>query len=116
MSVALFPATPAAASDARLRPGVRLTRRGRAALFVAVLLTALVAFAVLAGPALSIGTVQRPATRTVVVQPGQTLWDIATRIDPRADPRDVVAEIVELNSLPDGGTVRVGQPLAVPVS
>lgn len=94
---------------------VRLTRRGRLVVFAAVLLAALLSFALLAGPAVSIGSVHRTPTRTVVVQPGQTLWDIATRIDPKADPRDLVAQIVELNSLTDGGTIRVGQPLAVPL-
>lgn len=93
---------------------VRLTRRGRMVLFMTVLVAALLSCALLAGPALSIGSVHRTPTKTVVVQPGQTLWDIATRIDPTADPRDVVAEIVRLNSLTDGGSVRVGQPLAVP--
>ncbi len=108
MSVAAQPGLAAAVS-------MRLTRRGRLVVFMTVLVAALLACALLAGPALSIGSVHRTPTRTVVVQPGQTLWDIATRIDPKADPRDVIDQIVQLNSLTDGGTIRVGQPLAIPL-
>ena len=35
----------------------------------------------------------------VVVRPGQTLWSIATKADPYADPRAVIQEIVDDNSL-----------------
>lgn len=36
----------------------------------------------------------------VVVQPGDTLWDIARTQMPEEDPRDAVARIRELNQLP----------------
>jgi hypothetical protein len=42
------------------------------------------------------------------------VWDIAHRSAPQADPRAVVAEIEDLNSLSDAGAIRVGQPLEVP--
>jgi LysM repeat protein len=35
----------------------------------------------------------------VVVQPGQTLWSIALRAEPTADPRVVISQIVEFNAL-----------------
>jgi nucleoid-associated protein YgaU len=38
-----------------------------------------------------------PARSVYVVQPGDTLWAIAHKVDPHADPRDVVDRLVELN-------------------
>lgn len=50
----------------------------------------------------------------VVVQPGDTLWSVAQRVDPGADPRAVIDRIKELNGL-QGDTVVVGVVLQVPV-
>ena len=52
-------------------------------------------------------------TRTVTVQPGETLWQIARDVRPNADPRETVARIQELNGLTTA-TVWAGQPLIVP--
>lgn len=49
----------------------------------------------------------------VVVRPGQTLWGIATQADPAADPRSVIPQIVELNSL-TSTAIAPGQVLWVP--
>jgi hypothetical protein len=49
------------------------------------------------------------SSRTIVVRPGDTLWAIAERIDPGADPRPVVDELVALNGssqLQPGETLR----------
>jgi hypothetical protein len=51
--------------------------------------------------------------RQVVVQPGQTLWSIAAAAEPAADPRLVIAQITQINSL-GGATVYAGQQLWVP--
>lgn len=50
---------------------------------------------------------------TVTVQPGDSLWAIAGRVDSGRDARDVVADIVQLNNL-SGGAVLPGQQLYVP--
>jgi LysM domain len=51
----------------------------------------------------------------VVVRPGQSLWAIAARAEPTADPRSVIQEIIDLNAL--GGTaIQPGQHLWVPRS
>jgi len=50
----------------------------------------------------------------VLVMPGSSLWQVAAEIDPTADPRDLVAEIVRLNQL-GGSDVQAGQPIAVPL-
>jgi hypothetical protein len=47
------------------------------------------------------------------VQPGESLWAIAGSVDPARDPRDVIADIVQLNNL-DNGKVMPGQQLFVP--
>ena len=38
---------------------------------------------------------RRPQVATVVVEPGDTLWSIAERLAPDADPREVVDALVE---------------------
>jgi LysM repeat protein len=53
-----------------------------------------------------------PASQ-IVVQPGQTLWSIATQADPSADPRLVVQQIVSMNSLTSENIV-AGQHLRIP--
>jgi hypothetical protein len=59
------------------------------------------------------GTPAPPATRIVVVEPGQTLWSIAGQVAPGADRRDTIARIVELNGLPSTD-VAAGARIAVP--
>ena len=97
------------------QPSPRLTRRGRMVLvlFVAVvaLLTTGVAAQTSSGAA---GDDTAPAShQTIVVQPGDTLWSIARRIDPGGDPRWLIREIEELNEL-SGGFIESGQRLIVP--
>lgn len=101
----------------------RLTRRGR---IVVAALTAGVAAGIAAlawltlaggaqasGPGPSGAAGGRPGMTRVVVQPGQTLWAIASRAEPAADPRLVIQQIMEINSLPGAG-IQVGQVLWVP--
>jgi nucleoid-associated protein YgaU len=101
---------------------LRLTRRGRRLARTLVVLAALVAALVLSVAGRS-ATSQAgdgaavPATTTVVVQPGQTLWSVARGLSADADVRETVARIQELNGLSGtaGNTVRPGQQLVVPV-
>jgi nucleoid-associated protein YgaU len=95
-------------------PPLRLTRRGRLVLVLVVLALAYAGLTMVSAPAASTGQVRHVRAHTVVVTPGETLWDIARSVAPESDPRDVVAEIVDLNSLTDPGAIRVGQPLDVP--
>src|SRR5262249_2258921 len=37
--------------------------------------------------------------RSVVVQPGESLWTIAAQADPAGDPRSVMQEIIDINAL-----------------
>jgi nucleoid-associated protein YgaU len=102
--------------------GLRLTRRGRVVLtgFAIVLAAALVTLfwlsAAEGAQAASHG--QRPVAARrglsrVVVRPGQTLWSIARRAEPSADPRIVVQQIIEVNAL-SGAMIQPGELLWVP--
>ena len=52
-------------------------------------------------------------TVTVTVQPGESLWAIAAAVAPERDPRDVVADIMQLNNL-EAARVVPGQALFIP--
>lgn len=98
---------------------LRLTVRGRRVLATIAALPAAVALSaamISGGAALAdrdLGGTRTASFETVTVQAGDSLWAIAERVAPGADPRDVVAAIVRLNAL-DGGIVTAGQELAVP--
>jgi len=101
-------------------PPVRLTRRGRVLRSVVVglvLVAAVLVAAVAWGPSVvaTAGGGEPVPVRTVTVQPGQTLWDIAADSGLGGDPRDVVSRIQELNALSDAGDLQVGESLAVPL-
>ncbi len=56
----------------------------------------------------------RPAVaRTYVVQPGDTLWRIAARVAPGADPRPVIDELARANGVQAGALVP-GQVIRLP--
>ena len=100
----------------RARTGLRLTRRGRLVVLL-MFLAAVLAVGVFALSGSATGSGERgepvPVT-TVQVESGDTLWSIATRVAPGEDPRDLIDEIEELNSL--NGSLPVGERIAVPVA
>jgi LysM repeat protein len=49
----------------------------------------------------------------MTVLSGDTLWSIATLVNPEADPRDVVEEIIALNQL-ESAVLTPGQEIALP--
>jgi LysM repeat protein len=49
----------------------------------------------------------------ITVQPGDTLWSIATRVAPNADPRVTVQRIVDLNGM-SGTAIASGEQLKLP--
>jgi hypothetical protein len=93
---------------------VRLTRRGRLVVALTVAVAVMFLFAMRGDPAVSTSVVHHQQTSTIVVTPGETVWDIARTMSAGSDPRPMVAQIEALNSLPDAGSIRVGQPLLVP--
>ena len=95
-------------------PVLRLTRRGRLVVALAAVVAVMSLFAAREDPAVSTSVVHHQQTSTIVVTPGETVWDIARTLTAGSDPRPMVARIESLNSLPDAGSIRVGQPLLVP--
>jgi LysM domain len=63
----------------------------------------------LAGPS---GAARPVAARIYVVRPGDTLWGIASRLDPAADPRAVVDRLAARNHVRDG-VIAPGERLVV---
>lgn len=107
----------ATAASARLR----ITRRGRLVLTTLVV-SPLLALGVVAGVnatsaiATSVGAGSSAAVvdfEYVTINAGESLWQVAERIAPASDPRDVVADIVSLNQL-TSSSVEAGQRVAIP--
>jgi len=109
--------TPGLQRDTPVAP-LRLTRRGRVVAATAAALLVTVVSLLLAGVAQATndGPSSRAARQSlvqVVVHPGQSLWSVAESADPDQDPRAVIQQIIDLNSL-NGDTVFAGQQLWVP--
>ena len=121
--------THAAASHTRTNPTqasmpttptthLRLTRRGRAVfttLAAVPLVLGAIGIALNGGMAAAEGTagIGAAAFDYVTIEAGQSLWQLAETIAPSQDPRDVIADIVNLNQLASEA-VQPGQRLALP--
>lgn len=111
------PAVSVRRAEGQPQASLRLTRRGRVVMQVAVAL----AFAmVVAGAVLGVsrtasaGTQAHPMRVTYrMVLPGETLLGIAAEADPESDARDTAVRIARLNAL-DGWGLQAGQRLALP--
>ena len=97
-------------------PQLRLTRRGRLAIFVlGLLIAAGVAFVLASGSSATAEQGGAPvATERIVVTPGQTLWQIAAERSADGEVRAMVDTIEKLNALEEP-MLYVGQELFVPV-
>jgi len=112
MTTLTLSAPPLTCRPARRR--LRLTRRGRLALVLALLAVAFTVFSL--GRVSTTAATSRGSSahlRHVVVEPGDTLWTIASAAAPGTDPRATVDRIVSLNGL-RGATVAPGQRLLLP--
>ena len=117
-SVATPAPAPSGARDAARPAPVRLTRRGRLVVTAAALLVIAAMSVVLAGAAQALGHSAGPARlgpgiTKVEVRPGQDLWSLAETYDPNADTRQVIQEILQLNSM-STDQVQPGQVLWMP--
>lgn len=94
---------------------IRLTTRGRVAVFflLSVVTLILVMLAMGGTTADAAARSAGPATITITVQPGESLWTIAKHLDSQGDPRAMVQRLAELNDL-HGTSVTAGQALIVP--
>lgn len=96
------------------RSGIRLTRRGRLAVFAGLLAIAVLVVFAGALRATAAPADPPPGWEPVLVQPGDTLWDLAqsrSRVD---DPRALIAQIKTVNQLTDS-RLASGQQLLLPV-
>ncbi len=112
--------TVATAPTAARRPVAAVYRRRRA-------VAALVAVSVFAALVLAVGGLlasfgggpltasERPGApaSVYVVQPGDTFWEIARRLDPAGDPRPLVARLVAAHGSP---VLVPGERLALPAA
>ena len=99
------------------RDGLVLTRRGKVVLGVLSTLFLLVVVLLSGRFTAEAGTSaaeQGAATGVVVVQAGESLWQIAKAVAPEVDPRQTITTIRELNGLGDEPVVP-GQSIIVPV-
>ncbi|MFE4951304.1 LysM peptidoglycan-binding domain-containing protein [Leifsonia sp. NPDC056665] len=106
----------ASGAQAAGRVRLRLTRRGRAVLTMLVALPIVIGamvFALNGGGAAATGEQAHVTFHYVTVQSGDSLWSVASRIAPNADPRNVIADLVNLNGL-SSAVVTPGQQLAIP--
>ena len=94
---------------------LRLTRRGRVAVLALLLALAFAGAVLLRSPAAATSepVVGAPVAERVTVRPGETLWVIAQRAVPGADPRVTVDRIMEMNGL-ESSAVQAGSALLVP--
>lgn len=96
-----------------------LTQRGRVVLglFTTTIVLSVLAFifAAFAPNAAASTQTTQVEVQTIVVQPSQTLWQIASDLDPTADPREMIDRILDLNSLSNSDQIHAGQALVVPV-
>ena len=96
---------------------LRLTRRGR--IVVSLGAVALVGTGVFLGgqAAAQAGTSpsSSPSMVSVVVKPGESLWQIVQRVNPGADPREMVLRVREINGMSDSAVV-AGSTLVIPAA
>lgn len=93
----------------------RLTRRGRVLLLTALVAVLFGAFSLGRSVSEAAAPSTQPAQHVVTVEHGDSLWTLAQRVAPDNDPRDVVAQIREINDLSSAGLIP-GQQLVLPVA
>lgn len=97
-------------------PPLRLTRRGRLAMFLSTVLMLVVLAVILGSTTVATDQPGTPVPATMVtVQPGQTLWDLAAKANPHGDVRVTVDDIMRLNSIESAGAIQSGDKIAVPL-
>jgi len=97
-------------------PPVRLTRRGRLAMFISTVLMLGVLGIVLGSTIVATDEPGTPVPATMVtVTPGQTIWDLAAKANPTGDIQVTVDDIMKLNSMATGSSLQAGDTIAVPL-
>src|SRR5690606_26674351 len=113
-----LPPPPQTPPALHAQPRPRPTRRGRGVLATPAApppAVALVLMALNGGGAHATVDTHTGQFEYVTVMAGQSLWELALDIDPGADPRDVIYEVLQLNQLTTA-QVQPGQRLAIPAA
>lgn len=109
---------PSHRAGIQAKPRLRLTTRGRVVLFALVafpVAIALFAMSLNGGEAFATADARSDSFDYVTVLAGQSLWELALELDPSADPRDVIYDVLRLNQL-TSAQIYPGQRLAVPAA
>jgi hypothetical protein len=109
-----FRATTVPVRSVVIRSKLRMTKRGRGVLLTLVSTPLVIAALVLginAGQATAT-TSSTPLAKMTVVG-GDTLWSVAKEIAPHSDPRDVIADIMNVNRL-QSAALQPGETLRIP--
>lgn len=96
---------------------IRLTRRGRVVVTLGVVGIGVLAL-MLGGRVVAQADMTleaSPAMVSVVVKPGENLWQIVQRVNPGSDPREMVLRVREINGLASS-QVEAGSTLVVPAA
>jgi hypothetical protein len=109
---------PSEAGQRSTQRPLTLTRRGRLLLVglpIALGVAALILLGAFLTSQAQAGESAPTSSQTLEVNiaAGESLWDLAVQYAPERDPRDVVAEMVELNNL-GTSVVQAGQRISVP--
>ena len=99
-------------------PALRLTRRGRLMLsslsFISILVvSSYLLIGLTSTDANASNSEALNNSSLIVVAPGETLWTIASRVNPERDPRAVIEDIKAVNVL-EGVNISAGQVLRIP--
>ena len=90
----------------------QLTPRGRRVFASLALLPIVLVFS-LTGSHKAVASDSAPKTRAITVAQGDSLWDVAVRVAPNADPRATIWTIQQLNHM-QNSDLSFGQSLIVP--
>lgn len=99
-------------------PKLRLTTRGRVVLSSLAALPVAIALFLMTlngGGATATSNHATGDFDYVTVMAGQTMWQLALELDPTADPRDIIHDILNLNQL-NNAQIYPGQRLAIPTA
>ncbi|MCU1407076.1 MAG: conserved secreted protein [Glaciihabitans sp.] len=116
--VATAARTPREAQAVSTQPTTRLriTARGRVVLTTIAALPVVavaIALSLNGGGAVATATGSSTPLESITVMGGQSLWQLAEEIAPQADPREVIADLISINTLVSA-EVHPGQQLDIP--
>ena len=106
---------PAGYRVVQVKQPIKLTRRGRRLVALLAIIPIVAVFFLMGTREAQADSSTGAATTSVVVKPGQNLWDIAVALNPEADPRETIWVIEQLNGMTTAD-VLAGQELIVPAA